>query len=261
MQVKVLFFGQLKEITGRTEEEVQVEEGSDLERLFERYAGQFPRLAAMREAVALARNREFAERSALLNDGDEIAFLPPVSGGSDGATGNAGAGGAVAEYVAIVREPIDTRALVTRLQRGEDGAVVIFEGVVRNHSGKKTTRYLEYEAYEPMALAQMRALAREARGSWPIDRIGIVHRLGRLDIGEISVAIVVTSAHRAPAFQACRHTIDRLKKTVPIWKREHFADGAVWVEGEWDEALAERRCEPSPPPAAGAQAPRRQPRP
>ena len=159
MQVKVLFFGQLKEITGRAEEEVQVEEGSDLERLVERYAGQFPRLAAMREAVVLARNCEFAERSALLNEGDEVAFLPPVSGGSDSATANTSAGDDQAECVALVREPIDTGALVARLQRDEDGAVVIFEGVVRNHTEKKTTRYLEYEAYEPMALARMGALA------------------------------------------------------------------------------------------------------
>ena len=98
-------------------------------------------------------------------------------------------------------------------------------------------------------------------GRWPIDRIGIVHRLGRLEIGEISVAIMVTSAHRAPAFEACRHTIDRLKKTVPIWKKEYFADGAVWVEGEWDEALAEPQGGLSVPPAGGAPAPRRQPRP
>lgn len=230
MRVRVLFFGQLKDITGKSEEEVQVEEGSDLEGLFERYAGRFPRLGAMRRAVVLSRNREFADGSARLSDGDEVAFLPPVSGGSPEDE-------PAAEWVAIVREPIDTCGLVSRLQRGEDGAVVVFEGVVRNHSGEKATLYLEYEAYEPMALARMQALARQARQRWSIDRIGIVHRLGRLEIGETSVAIVVTSAHRHPAFEACRHTIDHLKKTVPIWKREYFADGAVWVEGEWDTAL------------------------
>ncbi len=232
MRIKVLFFGQLKDITGKTEEELQVEEGSDLESLFDRYASRFPRLEAMRHAVALARNREFADGSARLADGDEVAFLPPVSGGSEGESAD--------EWVAIVRETIDTRVLAARLQRGEDGAVLVFEGVVRNHSGDKRTLYLEYEAYEPMALEQMRALAREARQRWPIDRIGIVHRLGRLEIGETSVAIVVTAAHRHPAFEACRHTIDRLKKTVPIWKKEYFADGAVWVEGEWDKGLASK---------------------
>ena len=233
MRVRVLFFGQIREITGTSEEEVEVLEGADLRGLFESYAGRFPRLEAMRHAVVLARNQEFADLSVLLSDGDEVAFLPPVSGGSGPAEPDV----EDVEFVAIVREPIDTRALVARLQRAEDGAVVVFEGVVRNQSGGKATRYLEYEAYEPMALDQMRTLAREARQRWPIDRIAIQHRLGRLEIGEASVVIVVTSAHRHPAFEACRHTIDRLKKTVPIWKKEHFADGAVWVEGKWDEAL------------------------
>ena len=235
MRVRVLFFGQLKDITGKPEEEVQVEEGSDLGSLFQSYAGRFPRLGAMRDAVVLTRNREFADPSALLADGDEVAFLPPVSGGSEPREPEAEPG---AEWVTIVREPIDARALAARLQRAGDGAVVVFEGVVRNHSGGKPTLYLEYEAYEPMALEQMRSLAREARHRWPIDCIGIVHRLGRLEIGETSVAIVITSAHRNPAFEACRHTIDRLKKTVPIWKKEYFADGAVWVEGNWDQAVA-----------------------
>ena len=234
MRVRVLFFGQIKEITGTSEEEVEVLEGGDLQGLLESYAGRFPRLEAMRHAVVLARNQEFADPSALLSDGDEVAFLPPVSGGSEPAEPRMELS---EEFIAIVREPIDTGALVAGLQRAEDGAVVVFEGVVRNHSGGKATLYLEYEAYEPMALEQMRALAREARQRWPIDRIGILHRLGRLEIGEASVVIVVTSAHRHPAFEACRHTIDRLKETVPIWKKEYFTDGAVWVEGKWDEAL------------------------
>jgi len=136
------------------------------------------------------------------------------------------------ETVEIVRAPIDVAALAAGLRREEDGAVVVFEGIVRNGSGGRPTLYLEYEAYEPMALEQMRAIAREARQRWPIDQIAIVHRLGRLEIGETSIAIVVTAAHRAPAFDACRHAIDRVKKSVAIWKREYFADGAVWVEGE-----------------------------
>jgi molybdopterin synthase catalytic subunit len=136
------------------------------------------------------------------------------------------------EYVQIVRAPIDVAGLAAGLRRGEDGAVVVFEGIVRSHSGGRTTLYLEYEGYEAMALEQMRAIAGEARARWPIDRMAIVHRLGRLEIGETSIAIVVTAAHRAPAFDACRHAIDRVKKSVAIWKKEYFADGAVWVEGE-----------------------------
>lgn len=225
MRVRVLFFGPLREIAGIAEEEVSLNEGTSLGGLFDRYAARHPRMAAMKDSIVLARNREFGARSALLAEGDEVAFLPPVSGGEDDSR------------VEIVRAPIDTRALVARTQRGEDGAVVTFEGVTRNHSGGRSTQYLEYEAYEPMALAQMRAIARELKERWKIDRVGIVHRLGRLEIGEASVVIVVTAAHRKPAFEACHYAIDRLKKTVPIWKKEHFTDGAVWVEGEWDEAL------------------------
>ena len=132
----------------------------------------------------------------------------------------------------LTREPIDTRALVSELQQGGDGAVVVFEGVVRNHSGGRATRFLEYEAYEPMALAKMREIAGEVGEKFPVDRIGMTHRLGHLEIGEASIVIVVTSAHRKPAFEACHYAIDRLKKIVPIWKKEFFEDGAVWVEGE-----------------------------
>ena len=247
MRVRVLFFGPLRDITGTPEEEVCLEgeeaQGASLGRLFDRYAGRHPRLAAMRDAIVLARNQEFGGYSTPLADGDEVAFLPPVSGGtgpSVGTDASAGTGALVdpsSDHFEIVRAPIDTRALAARLLRGEDGAVVTFEGVTRNHSGQRATRFLEYEAYEPMALGQMRAIAREVKERWPVDRVGIIHRLGRLEIGETSVAIVVTAAHRKPAFEACHFAIDRLKKTVPIWKKEHFADGTVWVEGQWDAAL------------------------
>jgi len=132
----------------------------------------------------------------------------------------------------LTRQPIDTRALVNELQQGGDGAVVVFEGVVRNHSGGRATRFLEYEAYEPMALAKMCEIAAEVEEKFPIDRVGMTHRLGHLEIGEASIVIVVTSAHRKPAFEACHYAIDRLKRIVPIWKKEFFEDGAVWVEGE-----------------------------
>jgi molybdopterin synthase catalytic subunit len=131
----------------------------------------------------------------------------------------------------LTRAPIDTRALVGELQRDEDGAVVVFEGVVRNHSKGRPTLFLEYEAYETMALAMMRQIAEDLGSRLPVDRIGMVHRLGRLEIGEASVVIVVTSEHRKAAFEACREAIDQLKRAVPIWKKEFFSDGAVWVEG------------------------------
>ncbi len=118
------------------------------------------------------------------------------------------------------------------VEGSSDGAVVVFEGIVRNHSGGRSTLYLEYEAYEAMAIAKMREIGEEMRQKFAIRRLAMVHRLGRLEIGETSVLIVVCSAHRAAAFDACRYGIDTLKRNVPIWKKEFFRDGAVWAEGE-----------------------------
>jgi molybdopterin synthase catalytic subunit len=220
MRVQVLFFGPLREITGVAEESAVCQAGDSLGTLFDRYSARFPKIAAMRESIVLARNREFAPLSATINEGDEVAFLPPVSGGAED------------DVVEMTDAPIDARSLVARLQRGADGAVVTFEGVTRDNSKGRRTLRLEYEAYRPMALEKMQAIVRDAKGHFGVNRVGIVHRLGRLEIGEASVVIVVTSAHRAAAFEACRFAIDRLKKTVPIWKKEFFEDGEVWVEGD-----------------------------
>lgn len=224
MRVQVLFFGPLREIAGTDAEPVDCGEGATLGSLFEKYATRFPQIAAMRASIVLARNREFAPLSTAIADGDEIAFLPPVSGGS--------ASDPNADIAEITDSPIDARALAARLLRGADGAVVTFEGVTRDNSKGRRTLRLEYEAYRPMAIEKIQAIIREAKTQFAVDRVGIIHRLGRLEIGEASVVIVVTSAHRAAAFDACRFAIDRLKKTVPIWKREYFEDGAVWVDGD-----------------------------
>ena len=132
----------------------------------------------------------------------------------------------------LTRERIDAEKLVAAAKRGEDGAVVVFDGIVRNNSRGRQTLYLDYEAYEEMAAKQMAELARDARGRFGVRQVTIVHRLGRLEVGETSVLIIVASAHRAQAFEACRWVIDTLKKTVPIWKKETFVDGAVWADGE-----------------------------
>ena len=223
MRIEVLFFGALKEIVGQSRESVTLEEGSDVGRLYEMYAARFPRLAAHSGSLLFSRNREFVGRGESLREGDEVAFLPPVSGG---------AGEAKRSIERLTRSRIDTEALVAELQRGFDGAVAVFSGVVRDHSGERNTVYLEYEAYEPMALEKMREITAEVLRSYAVDSIGMIHRLGHLEIGEASVVIVVASEHRGPAFEACRYAIDRLKRIVPIWKKEFFADGAVWVEGE-----------------------------
>jgi len=227
MRVRVLFFGRLKEIVGKAEEQAELSEGARVEDLFERYGRSFPELARFRASVVASVNQEFAEWRAPLASGDEVAFLPPVSGGSNPA------GAAVEEDLCVlVRAPIKTPEIMEQLKAPQDGAVTVFEGIVRNHSSGRTTLYLEYEAYEAMALAKMREIGAEMRGKFAIRRYAMVHRLGRLEIGETSVLIVVCSAHRAAAFDACRFGIDTLKKNVPIWKKEFFRDGAVWAEGE-----------------------------
>lgn len=133
--------------------------------------------------------------------------------------------------VELVAEPIRSAELIAAVKGAADGAVVVFDGIVRNHSGDRATRYLEYEAYRPMALAQMRAIVAEMHRRFAIRRVALAHRLGRLEIGESSVLIAVSAPHRSAAFEACRFAIESLKHSVPIWKKEHFADGEVWVEG------------------------------
>lgn len=130
----------------------------------------------------------------------------------------------------LVREPIDIQSITDSLQNPEDGAVVVFEGVVRNHSNGKSVRFLEYEAYEPMALKKLEEICSRAKTEFEIRDIAIVHRLGHMNLGECSTVIVVTSAHRRPAFDACRFAIDTIKKIVPIWKKEFYEDGQVWIE-------------------------------
>jgi len=134
--------------------------------------------------------------------------------------------------VELTHVRIATEALIEYVRTAEDGAIVTFDGCVRNHSHGRSTLYLEYEAYEPMALEKIREIGVQLHEKFAIDRVAIVHRLGRLEIGETSVFIAVSAAHRAPAFEACRWAIDTLKRTVPIWKKEFLEDGAVWAEGE-----------------------------
>jgi molybdopterin synthase catalytic subunit len=230
MQVRVLFFGVLKDLLSSSGEAVMLPEGATVAQLMEqlRNGNGIDHRAESAghpvwSALAVAVNREYAAAAAVLHEGDEVALLPPVSGG---------ASERMAPVVGLVRKPIDRDALVASLKQPGDGAVVVFDGIVRDHTRGRKTLYLDYEAYEEMALAEMQKLAVESQGRFAIDRVGVVHRLGRLEIGESSIVIVVTSAHRAAAFDACRWLIDTLKRTVPVWKKEHFADGAVWKDGE-----------------------------
>jgi len=232
MQVRVLFFGVLRDIVGRSEEQLEVEPNSTIGSLFRAYSERYETLRDKRPSILFARNREFATPDAPLSDNDEIAFLPPVSGGSDRAIRRVDG-----HVFAITRDVLDSQSLARSLQRPEDGAAVIFEGVVRNNTKGRPTAYLEYECYEEMAIEQMAKIGLEIAAQFAIGRIGMIHRLGKLYIGEASVVVVATAPHRKPAFEAALEAINRLKREVPIWKKEFFADGAVWVEGEWDERL------------------------
>jgi molybdopterin synthase catalytic subunit/molybdopterin converting factor small subunit len=219
MRVTVLLFGVLKELLSSESQTLDLPAGSTVDAILEHYRELLPQQPKLWSTLAIAVNQSYAVKGCLLRDGDEVALLPPVSGGSG-------------SLVSLVEEPIDAAFLTSQVKQGEDGAVVVFDGIVRNNTRGRRTLFLVYEAYEEMALRQMRALAEEAVAVHGVRQVAMVHRLGRLEVGQTSVLIAVSSAHRAQAFEACRWLIDTLKKTVPIWKKEHFEDGAVWADGE-----------------------------
>jgi MoaE-MoaD fusion protein len=221
MEIHVLFFGVLKDVAGRSSEAISLPEHSTAGDVLMYYQERLASKRRLWSSIAISVNQEYAASDAKLHPGDEVALLPPVSGGSQGAP-----------LVKLTRDCIVPHEVVPAMERPEDGAIVIFDGIVRNNSRNRRTLYLEYEAYESMALSKLGKLAEEAIKTFAIRNVAIAHRLGRLEIGESSVLIAVFSAHRAAAFDACRWLIDTLKRTVPIWKKEFFEDGAVWADGE-----------------------------
>lgn len=238
MTVRVLFFGVLKEAAGAAEAELELPAGATVAAALEAAAAQWPGLARHRRSTVAAVNQKYASKTDVLREGDELALLPPVSGGAgawvEAVEDEAG------NFFALTRERIDPEWLKARTAQPQDGAVVVFEGIVRNHSGGRRTLYLEYECYEAMAIRVMAEMGHGIAAKHGVSRLGMVHRLGRLEIGEASVVIVVASPHRQAAFDAAMEAICRLKKEVPVWKKEHFEDGAEWVEGEWDSSIAGR---------------------
>jgi MoaE-MoaD fusion protein len=230
MQVKVLFFGLLKDICGAAEARLDLPAGATAGSVFEHYATVFPKLRAMASSIVLARNHEFAPAGEPLAEGDEVALLPPVSGGALPEISDP-----QGHFFALTRDVIDARGLEARILQGYDGAIVTFQGVVRNNTRGRATTRLEYECYEAMAIRKMAEIGREIAAQFAISRIAMVHRLGTMEIGEASVVIVVAAPHRKPAFEAALEGINRLKRLVPVWKKEFFEDGEVWVEGEWDQ--------------------------
>lgn len=223
MHITVRYFAGHRDITGQASEQFELAEHATVASLWALLTERYPRLAAYSGRVLYAVNEEFGTLDTLLQDGDDVAFIPPVSGGTLDQSA----------LFRVTQEPLDAATLTALVQAPDMGAIVTFAGVVRNHFEGRATAYLEYEAYQPMAERVLARLAAEAQERWGTGSIAIHHRIGRLEIGECAVLIVVASAHRKAAFDAAEWLMDCIKESVPIWKKEHWADGASeWVGDE-----------------------------
>jgi len=221
--VRVLFFGSARDLTGHIEISLTLPGSINAAQAFAEVLQSYPELQRFGRSLLFAVNQEYAPRELMIKDGDELAVFPPVSGGSTDAA---------EDFFEITTEPIDVGAVARRVIPRECGATVTLDGYAREWTRGRQTLYLVYEAYAPMALSEMKRLGQMAHESFEIAHIGIVHRTGRLEIGETSVVISVSAPHRRAAFEACEWAIRELKRTVPIWKKEVFEDGEIWVEGE-----------------------------
>lgn len=225
-QVAVLLFAGARDAIGSRCVDIALPEGATTESLMAHLAEAYPAFGTMARIAQAAVNEQYVPRTHILKTGDEVAIIPPVSGGSD------------SSVFRVVERAIDPGELHEVVRSSSDGAVVTFSGVVRDHSRNAKTSHLFYEAYAPMAEKKMASLASEARTKWPVGDIGMVHRVGKLEIGEISILLSVASPHRGEAFDAARFLIDRLKDEVPIWKKEFGSAGEYWVEGPGDHVSA-----------------------
>lgn len=218
MQVRVRLFARYREAAGQERLDVELPEGGTVEAAWAAVVGRHPQLAGYRPFTLFAVGHDYVPPEHALKPGDELCLFPPVSGGSDD------------DLYEVVDRPLSPDAIAAAVDHPGAGGVVLFSGVVRNETEGRPVKFLEYEAHPPMAVAKMREIGLAARARWPgVKRVAMQHRTGRLEIGEASVLIAVSAAHRAEAFEACRYAIDTLKRTVPVWKKEHFEDGEVWV--------------------------------
>jgi molybdopterin synthase catalytic subunit len=217
--IRVRLFARLREQAGTDSVDLEVPPGSTVADVHAALLDRFPGLEPDRRVIRPAVNQDYAGWDSLVREGDEIALIPPVSGGSAEAN------------LEITVEPLDARRLEAAVMHPGAGGVCTFIGVVRDSSRGESVTHLEYEAYAEMAIAQMRAIVTEISERWPEARVAMAHRTGRLEIGEASVVVSVSCPHRAQAFEACRWGIDRLKESVPIWKKEFAASGSTWIEG------------------------------
>jgi len=221
MKIRVRLFASVRDIVGQKELLLEVPAGLKASALPHLLASEYPRLRALTSFLKVAVNQEYADGERILAEGDEVALLPPVSGGSD--------------TFEITETPLSLDALAAAIGQDTCGAIASFLGIVRGFARGRQVDHLEYDAYPEMAVAKMRQIGEEIRARWPVDRVAIVHRVGRLGVGEASVAIAVASPHRHEALQACAYAIERLKEIVPIWKKEVWSDGAEWIGSTVEE--------------------------
>lgn len=229
IKVRVLFFGAARDAVGRDLVEVELESPINAAEARAKLLSAHPSLQRFGNSLLFAVNQQYAQNDRELRDGDELAFFPPVSGGSAGILP---ASSFDCDFFELTTDAIDVGEVARRIVLPECGASVTLDGYAREWTKGRRTLYLVYEAYEPMALSEMKRLGAQAHEKFDIAHMGIVHRTGRLEIGETSVVISVGAPHRRAAFEACEWAIRELKRTVPIWKKEVFEDGEVWVESE-----------------------------
>lgn len=219
--VNLRYFAAMREALGRSSERVGVPSGTTAGDMLARLVTEQPKLERMRSIVLVMVNQAYAPADTILRDGDEVAFIPPVSGGAP-------------DDFRVQEAPIDTRDVESMVMDAGAGAIVTFSGSVRDHGRGMSVSMLEYEAYAPAAERMMAQVGEEIRERWPVIRIAMAHRTGALPVGEVSVVIAISSAHRDAAYEASRYAIERLKEIVPIWKKEHYEDGAAWLGSEHD---------------------------
>jgi MoaE-MoaD fusion protein len=220
VRVRVHLFARYREAAGKEQVDLELPEGGTVETAWSAVVDCHPQLAQYRPFTLFAVGHDYVEPDHHLKPGDELSLFPPVSGGA----------GPDDDVYAVVDTPLSPDDIVARVDDPGAGGVVIFSGVVRNETGGRPVKFLEYEAHAGMAEAKLREIGAAIRDRWPdVKRVAMLHRIGRLEIGESSVLIAVSAAHRGDAFEACRYAIDTLKRIVPVWKKEHFEDGEVWV--------------------------------
>ena len=223
MNVNVRLFARYRELAGASILSLDVPAKSTAIEVFDQVAERYPDMRPMRQSTLMAVDSEFIQPGTELREGEELALMPPVSGGSS-TNGES--------LIRVQEDPLDLAELIGAVEHAAAGAVVTFAGVVRDHHDGKRVTGIAYEAYGEMAAGKMRQIANDVAERWPDCRIAMVHRTGKLEIGEASVLIAVSSPHRAEAFDACEYAIDTLKQIVPIWKKEAYEGGEVWLEYE-----------------------------